>query len=415
MKFEFSTTISIDISEPKLDRIVYCFASSFSQIFKELSQQVLIGFANEYMSWRVKPFSCATCGNDQFFKWKTHRGKSTSLLTIFGQLILSQLQIQCTECGHKFYLTRKLLGVAPRKRIPLSTIRCLGLIGALTSFRVAKKIVGMFGIHLDKMSIWRSVQKLSHEIELGLDPTERSIGEADGTGIPIQGIGKGHRGKELKVFIQLKKGGGVRVAGLSIGSYDGNWDKLFKPLIGTLKGFKKFLLITDGDTNILKGLKGKVDILFQRCLWHIPHQFKWHLWKDGIKKKSPLWSPLLSQLLNIVTVKNLLDPEAKECIEDIVEKKRTQLNELIEDCKRNALITSAVYLENAAPDMFTSVAKKLGGLTTSHAERVMRTVNMRINVGKWSPQGALNAMKIRLAYYYNGFDIENATRKEKMR
>jgi hypothetical protein len=272
----------------------------------------------------------------------------------------------------------------------------------------------MFGIHLDKMSIWRCVQKLSNEIKLGLDPNEQAVGEADGTGIPIQGIAKGHRGKELKVFVQLKKGGGVRVAGLSIGSYDGNWDRLFKPMIRTLKGFKKFLLITDGDTNILKSLKGKVKVLFQRCLWHIPHHFKWCLWQDGLKKKSPLWSPLFSQLLNIVTVKNLIDPQAKKCIDDIIEKKRFQLNELIEDCKRNNLTKSAVYLGNAAPDMFVSVAQKLRGHTTSHAERVMRTVNMRINIGKWSPQGALNAIKVRLAYYYNGFDIKNTTRKEEI-
>jgi hypothetical protein len=37
-------------------------------------------------------------------------------------------------------------------------------------------------------------------------------------------------------------------------------------------------------------------------------------------------------------------------------------------------------------------------------ERLMKTVNMRINVGKWSDSGSLNAVKIRLAYYYNGFD-----------
>jgi len=29
---------------------------------------------------------------------------------------------------------------------------------------------------------------------------------------------------------------------------------------------------------------------------------------------------------------------------------------------------------------------------------------MRINYGKWSERGALNVKKIRLAYYYNGFD-----------
>lgn len=31
----------------------------------------------------------------------------------------------------------------------------------------------------------------------------------------------------LKVFVQYKNGGGVRVAGLDIGNYNGSWDKLF--------------------------------------------------------------------------------------------------------------------------------------------------------------------------------------------
>ncbi len=63
------------------------------------------------------------------------------------------------------------------------------------------------------------------------------------------------------------------------------------------------------------------------------------------------------------------------------------------------------YLLNAKPDIFTAFEKKLNGKTTSLVERVMRTVNLRINVGKWSTSGALNALKVRLAYYYNGFDV----------
>lgn len=51
--------------------------------------------------------------------------------------------------------------------------------------------------------------------------------------------------------------------------------------------------------------------------------------------------------------------------------------------------------------MFTALENRLNGRTSSLAERVMKNVNMRINVGKWTPPGALNAMKVRLAYYYN--------------
>lgn len=62
------------------------------------------------------------------------------------------------------------------------------------------------------------------------------------------------------------------------------------------------------------------------------------------------------------------------------------------------------YLENALPDMFTALGKRLSGKTTSKVERVMRTVNMRVTVSKWSKAGAFNVTKVRLAYYYNGFD-----------
>ena len=37
-------------------------------------------------------------------------------------------------------------------------------------------------------------------------------------------------------------------------------------------------------------------------------------------------------------------------------------------------------------------------------------MNMRVNVSKWIQKGALNVTKVRLAYYYNGFD---PTKEEK--
>jgi hypothetical protein len=73
-------------------------------------------------------------------------------------------------------------------------------------------------------------------------------------------------------------------------------------------------------------------------------------------------------------------------------------------CKEKEYSHIVSYLENAQPDMFTAVENRLNGKTTSKVERVMRTVNMRANVSKWSQNGALNVTKVRLAYYYNGFD-----------
>ena len=48
----------------------------------------------------------------------------------------------------------------------------------------------------------------------------------------------------------------------------------------------------------------------------------------------------------------------------------------------------------------------MGGKTTSLIERLMRPVNLRINLGKWQEKSALNLLKIRLSHYYNGNDYD---------
>jgi len=198
--------------------------------------------------------------------------------------------------------------------------------------------------------------------------------------------------------------GGIRIAGLAIGNYDSGWDKLFGPILETLKLFPSFLLVTDGDTNILKGIKG-VNIIFQRCLWHIPHQMKYYLWKDEVARKSGEWFYIIGRLLDITAIRSLIYDEDE--INAVIKIKTERLEELIKYCREKGLNHCVTYLQNAMPDMFTAFRNRLNGKTTSKVERVMRTVNLRINVGKWSTKGALNAMKIRLAHYYNGFDIKD--------
>ena len=186
------------------------------------------------MACQKKSFECK-CGNATDFIWKTRHGKPTTILSWLGWITIPQLQVQCKCCDSKQYLTRKLLGMEPMKRIPEETRRKLGLMGALTSFRVAEKFSKMFGWTVDKMTIWSSVQHIGKQLDFALDKDEEPRAEADGTGVGITGIPK--RGKELKVLIQYKKGGGIRVAGIDIGKYKGSWDKLFKKSMGALPVF----------------------------------------------------------------------------------------------------------------------------------------------------------------------------------
>jgi hypothetical protein len=399
---EFDCQFRIEIKDASLKTILLSFCQLLPLLLRDFIQKALVGYGEYAMALSRKPFCCDKCGNDEKFIWKTRHGRETKILTVFQWITLQQLQVQCKKCHHKFNITRHLLGIEPMKRIPADTYRKLGLIGSLTTYRVAEKIISTFGWSVDKMTIWKSVQKLAKQLEFKLDPNEEAVGEADGTGIPIKGIAK--RGKELKVLVQYKKGGGVRVAGVDIGNYNGSWRRLFKDSLSVFKSFGKFLLITDGDTSILDNLKGNFTILFQRCLWHIPHQLKYVLWKDKdkVKSKSKEWLHVMSEVLEICAIRSLVGCE--ETIVTMTASKKKRLRKVIEYCRKREYKATVEYLENTKGDMFTAINNRLHGRTTSRVERVFKTVNMRINVGKWSVDGGLNVTKVRLAYYYNGFD-----------
>lgn len=402
MKINFKLEYDLDLNNCNLDTIICLFAKLMPMILTDLFNTILLSFADNYMGLYEKPFCCESCKNTTWFIWKTRHGKLTTLQTVYGKTQINQLQIQCKKCGRKIYITRHLLGLGKRVITSSRTRRVLALIGSLTTFRVSEKITSMLGVKLSRMSIWRCVQTEAESVEFGLDQDELAAGEADGTGIPTVGVKK--RGRELKVFVQKKVNGGIRIAGLSIGNYDSGWDKLFKPLLSQLACFNKFLLVTDGDTNILKGLGNKLRIVCQRCLWHIPHQLKYCLWQDKVTHKSPEWVKVMCEAIKICTVKYV--PTCDILLRALINDRRQQLQDLIDHCTENEYKKCATYLINAAPDMFNSIEKKLQGKTTSLVERVMKIVNFRINVGKWSEKGALNVNKIRLAYYYNGFDVE---------
>ena len=398
---EFACQFRVNLQDSDFSSIMKAFLMLLQKLLEDFFQKILIGFGEYEMGLKKKTFACKCCGNDTDFVWKTRHGKATNILTVFRWITLKQLQVLCKRCGSKQYITRILLGMEPKKRIPDETRRKLALIGALTTYRVSEKIGKMFGWAVDKMTIWKSVQQIGAKMDFVLDGNEAPRGEADGTGIGITGIAK--RGKELKVFVQYKKAGGIRVSGIDIGNYNGSWNKLFQKSLDVIKGFKQpFLLLTDGDTSILESLKGNVTILIQRCLWHIPYQAQYVLWKDGVKRKSEQWLHAVAELMEICAIRPLVD--CQDTIEAMIASKRMRLEKIIEFCRQNGFTHTVSYLENARGNMFTAIENRLEGKTTSRVERLFRTVNMRANVSKWSMEGALNVTKVRLAYYYNGFD-----------
>ena len=150
---EFDCQFRVLLSDCRLTTLLAAFCVLLPKILTDFLQKALTGYGELVMARSVKPFCCGRCGNDREFLWKTRHGKETKILTTFQWVVLQQLQVQCKRCAHKFTITRTLLGLEAGTRIPGEVFRKLGLIGSLTTYRVAVKIVSTFGWALDKMTI----------------------------------------------------------------------------------------------------------------------------------------------------------------------------------------------------------------------------------------------------------------------
>lgn len=408
MKIKFKYECTLEIDNFKLDHLLAAFktlltsllSSFISQALQQFGVSLTEGEANE------NTLRCPHCGS-QRHKWKTHSSSSVfaSFETCYGKIRVPQMQMECRQCDKKRYLVRELLELRPRSRISPLTEQQLALMGSLSSYRVCEVSARIFGAAFSHATIWRCTQKVGRLMNFSVSEDEFGICEADGTGIPVHGAGV--RGRELKILIQRNKpetatktNSNWRLAGIDIGSYNGSWENLFRPSLEAIKTFDPFYLTVDGDMGIRKNLKS-AKVTIQRCLWHIPHQLKHSLWQDKIKRKSKLWSSIMGRAYELTTVPYLLGEDE---IAAVLKRKGEVFLELLRECADNKCAACVSYLKNARPDLFHAVSNRIHGKTTSHAERLMRTVNLRINYGKWSHEGALNAMKIRLAFYYNGFD-----------
>lgn len=398
-KINVCVDIILDIGSPELKEVIKAFVKAVAGIF----EKVLVTVVREYAAFYLREGALARLLGCREVVWKTSRGnETTSIMTPFGRMRLPQLQVKDKETGRRFYITRLLLGIEKFKRIPEITQKYLGLMGALAPLRVVNKFLSLFsGVKFTLMSIVRAMRATADNIVFGIDLNESGEFEADGTGLPI--IRAGKRGKELEILAQRKKGGGIRIAGMVISAYKQGWKKLFAPLVEVLKRFKEIVLVTDGDTSPLEAMADRIKVIMQRCLFHIPHEMKYLLWKDKVKRKSKAWRRALAKIYEVVAVKRVRDDPG--VLANLLKWKRNQLTRLIHYCERKKWRHTAAYLQSAYPDMYSGIERRIAGGTSSLIERVMRTVNQRINIAQWSETSALAVAKIRGAYYYNGFDV----------
>ena len=175
-------SISADSAGCPVVAVLSVFTVLLPSLLGDFIQKVLIGYGELLMARKKKPFSCDRCGNDEQLIWKTRHGKPTKILTTFTWITLRQLQVQCSCCGHKFSITRMLLGLDPYQRIAPEIRRKLGLLGSLTNNFI-----------YSKGNVYKTKDRLSMDIGWLKFP-----GTKDGAVFDLQKLGVPGSKNELK-------------------------------------------------------------------------------------------------------------------------------------------------------------------------------------------------------------------------
>ncbi len=397
-QLNLETKLTINVSNCNFKTLTITFLFALTSIFAEFITKVLLHyFEKHYQSGallkilQVKKVMKKTIYTQTKFK------------TLFGDILVPQIQVRVIGFDgieRQMSITRILLGVTRKYQIPDFMKELMGWICSVSTFRVGHKIIStLTNFQCSLMSIWNSVKWYAKTIKLKLSTDGTNEFEADGTGIPTRNSGK--RGSELKKVFQKKENGKLHLVGLSIGKYkdkDGwlsAFSELYTALESGLKKYLKIVLSSDGDLSIT-ATATDIDkrIKIQKDKWHVFHQLKYYLWKDGVAKE--LKNNIIAHFFKITMLSKRT-----------IKKRNKRINRYISLLANMGYKSVAVYLQSSMDGFYTHETEGNTNIYTTKTERSMRTTNQRINVGVWSDDGALNVSKIRDSYYYNGISPLN--------
>ena len=392
-QIEISANIKIKVENINIKHLTIIFLTSLRSLFESFVSEVLLYYYEQY----YKSGELKRILNISNYRKKTTHVK-TKIKTLFGDIWIPQIQIRTRDNEgkeHQLSITRILLGIGERRQIPEFLQELISWVSAMSSYRVAHKIVGLLSnINISLMSLWHSVQRIGSQIKLRYRAEGINEFEADGTGVPTKERGK--RGSELKKVFQRDSEGNLRLVGLSIGSYKDKkgWLEAMGQIAEAIKSglakFKDIILCSDGDLSIIESAKQISEMVkIQIDKWHVFHQLKYYLWLDNAEKE--VKNKIISHFYKIT----MLFKRGKK-------KRDERISRYIGLLLEAGYKHSSSYLSSVMERFYTHEKEGNSNIYTTKTERSMRTTNQRINIGVWSEQGLLNICKIREAYYYNG-------------
>jgi len=318
-------------------------------------------------------FPCPVCDRRSF----TRKGKRLRVYkSTLGKTKLPIVQVRCVLCNHRFSPYKDKIGLAFTDRIsPALKQRQLELTCYISYKKARRFIEACLGISPCPTTIRKEIDTQAAAIRrepvsaanevVYIDATNVKAGPKQ-RGVPLhfavtarpgKMIGKRATMRKQLLFLKTSNAANIKV---------------------TLKSLKARAIIHDGDMD----LSGCAPLI-QRCLWHLPHQLKYFLWKDGLPLK--VRKPYVKELIDILHLNSLTDTMKKEY--------RLFINKL----KENQLMKSYGHLKNAENELTTSRENGLDYHTTSPVEREMREINRRADVGvRWSITGVENLLLVKM-------------------
>jgi hypothetical protein len=322
---------------------------------------------------------CPCCGSSRFIRKGFRRRVA---ITSKGKFSFSLAQVKCKDCGRTHRPFTGILGLTSRRRT-LSELDDKALLLALKlPYRPSSELLReLSGGSLSHEGIRKIISRTASMEEIK-PPAKVIHCQIDSTKVKA---GSKTRGEDVQLAISVERGPEVhgrptlikKLIHLSVGDS--------APLKATLKKVNPEYLVHDGELDV-GGCAGKI----QRCLWHMGHQLKHYLWQDGMPHEER--SSIRKKLCNILYDKGYALRGAK-----------IAYGKLVSQLRNSGFGTSAGHLDNARDQVFTYKKNPdLAFATTSPAEREMREINRRADVGaRWSTKGIENILKLLMLKRFN--------------
>jgi hypothetical protein len=291
-------------------------------------------------------------------------------------------QVTCPDCSKTWSPFPELLGLEPGQRIAEEFARRLiDWVTELSYAKTCRLSREWLGDAPSPKTLHAHVQQRGEAVEF-TEAEPLKVVLSDGTKVPA---GDKPRGEDLTVAFQIqgrRKENGrpavqKRVVGMGIGY--GSWQEALAT------ASEPELIVTDAETGVRELVADYYpDARHQLCEWHVPYT-----------------------LAHTLGIEGMAVEERKELARE--------LSGVLAQRKRKAMLTFIDALDGypkaqgflRSVDPYVMYTPRSRQRTTSLAERQMREINRRTDVGaRWTTKGVANLMRLRLAKRHNPDDYE---------